>query len=40
MTFGRRLSDVTALSPVLPDTSSGDTFGGRVPVMRYLAAIG
>jgi len=37
--FGRRLSDVDAQSPDLPDTLA-DTFGAAVPLLRYLAAIG
>jgi uncharacterized protein (TIGR02453 family) len=39
VTFGRRLSDDEAFSPLLPDLVA-DTFEVAMPVMRYLAAIG
>lgn len=38
VTFGRRLADAEAMSPVLPDLIA-DTFEAAMPVMRYLAAI-
>ncbi len=39
VTFGRRLADAEATSPVLPDLIA-DTFLTAMPVMHYLAAIG
>jgi hypothetical protein len=36
--FGRRLSDVDAQSPDLPDTIA-DMFAIGTPLLRYLAAI-